>query len=273
MGDKLRLSQIYLNLLVNAVKYTEPGGHIRLEVSENPLPDTTAVELVCIVADDGIGMSEEFQKTMYDSFSRATDNRIEKIQGTGLGLAIAKRMVEMMHGSIDCQSAPGEGTTFTVRITLDAGDVKDLPQHEAVGETAGSNDLTGTRVLIAEDNDLNWEIIQTMLSEYGVQCERAENGQECIQRLNDTAPGTYDLVLMDVQMPVLNGRDAARQLRQSSRADLRSIPIAAMTADAFAEDVQACLEAGMDAHLAKPVDIEKVLVTIRRLKKRPEAKT
>ena len=269
VGDKLRLSQVYLNLLTNAVKYTNAGGAVRLEVQEEPCAEEGKAVLVCSVADNGIGMSEEFQQTMYDSFARAADSRIDKTQGTGLGLAIVRRMVELMGGTVDCASTLGEGTTFTVRIALPTARVEDLPRTAAVPENdADGGDLNGVRILIAEDNDLNWEIIQTMLEEQGIRCTRAEDGQKCIDQLMEAPPDTYDLVLMDVQMPVLNGRDAARWLRRCERADLRSIPIAAMTADAFAEDVQACLDAGMDAHLAKPVDLEKVLATIRRLRRK-----
>lgn len=268
VGDKLRLSQIYLNLLTNAVKYTSPGGHIRLTVREEPSENGSSADLICIVSDNGIGMSEEFQKTMYDSFSRAEDSRIDKIQGTGLGLAIVKQMVELMGGSILCASAPGEGTTFTVRLTLPTAQADDLPKLAVEPDDERTSDLSGIRLLIAEDNDLNWEIIQAMLEDQGLHCDRAENGQLCVDTLESLPPDSYDLVLMDIQMPVLNGRDASRKLRQSAREDLRQIPIVAMTADAFAEDVQACLDAGMNAHLSKPVELEKVLTTIRRLCKK-----
>ena len=262
VGDKLRLSQIYLNLLNNAVKYTRPGGHIRLEMRETPT-ENGLVSLVCVIADDGIGMSPEFQATMYDSFSRAKDGRIDKTQGTGLGLAIVQRMVDMMKGTILCKSEPGKGTTFTVRIPLQTTDHADRP----AAQTAESDDdLQGTRLLVAEDNDLNWEIISALLDEHGILCDRAENGRVCVRMLEDAPPDTYALVLMDVQMPELNGRDAAHEIRKSARQDLREIPIAAMTADAFAEDMQACLDAGMDMHLSKPVEIDKVLRAIRRLR-------
>ena len=266
VGDKLRLSQIYLNLLTNAVKYTQPGGHVALDVSERSAVDGR-VELRCIVADNGMGMSKEFQKVMYDSFARAADSRIDKTQGTGLGLAIAKNMLDLMGGSIACESALGKGTTFTTRVVLSTA----LADSDAVSPTRGQagssgyGSLEGVRLLIAEDNDLNWEIISTMLTEKGIQCTRAENGRECVDLLENSAPGTWEMVLMDIQMPLLNGREAARLLRSSARADLRTIPIAAMTADAFAEDVQNCLDAGMNAHLAKPVDLEKVLAVIWRL--------
>lgn len=263
MGDKLRLTQVYLNLLNNAVKYTDTGGRIHLKVWEEPA-DGGSVTLVCVVSDTGMGMSEEFQKTMYESFTRVSDSRVDKIQGSGLGLSIVQRMVTLMNGTIDCVSAVGEGTTFTVRIPLAAADepIRDAHDFE---EQARAGDLSGLHILIAEDNDLNWEIISEMLGAYGILCDRAENGRECVDRLMASPPGTYQLVFMDVQMPLLNGRDATRELRQSRREDLRRIPVAAMTADAFAEDIQMCREAGMNAHVAKPIEIDKVLSVIRRL--------
>ena len=263
MGDKLRLTQVFLNLLNNAVKYTNPGGTIRLEAREEPT-DSDGVTLVCVVADTGIGMSPAFRETMYDSFTRVADSRIDKIQGSGLGLAIVKRMVDLMQGTIDCASTEGVGTTFTVRIPLTAAPASALPHVGAGNEhPVATGDLNGTHLLVAEDNDINWEIISEMLSIYGITCDRAENGQVCVNMLTAAAPGTYDLVLMDIQMPLLNGRDAARALRAGEREDLRRIPIIAMTADAFAEDVQLCLDAGMDAHVAKPVEIDKALAAIR----------
>ena len=269
-GDKLRLSQVYLNLLNNAVKYTEPGGQIWLEVAEHGTD--TGVELVCRIEDNGIGMSPEFQRTMYDSFTRATDSRIDKIQGTGLGLAIVKRMVELMDGTIQCRSTQGKGTSFLVCIPLEAAEPV-VPEPDRQADGSRQSDLTGMQLLIAEDNDLNWEIIRTMLEDHGIQCTRAENGRECVRMLEEAAPGRWEIVLMDIQMPELNGRDASRELRRSARQDLREIPIAAMTADAFAEDVQACMDAGMDAHLSKPVDLEKVLATLRTLRGQKHSQT
>ena len=264
VADPLRLRQILLNLLGNAVKYTEPGGHVRFDVSEKAVPGRTdRTRLQFIIADDGIGMSEEFQKTMYTSFSRATDSRINKIQGSGLGLAIARQMTELMGGEIQCESAPGRGTTFRVVFelpTASALPMQPAPRTEADGTPGG---LAGMRVLAAEDNDLNWEIIHTMLEEYGIVSDRAENGQICLDILHDAAAPHYDIVLMDVQMPVMDGREATRRLRADPDPALRDLPIVAMTADAFAEDVAACREAGMDAHIAKPVDIKQVLRTLK----------
>lgn len=264
VADPLRLRQILLNLLGNAVKYTEPGGHVRFDVSEKAVPGRTdRTRLQFIIADDGIGMSEEFQKTMYTSFSRATDSRINKIQGSGLGLAIARQMTELMGGVIQCESALGRGTTF--RVVFELPTASALPMQPALRTEADGTpgELAGMRVLAAEDNDLNWEIIHTMLEEYGIVSDRAENGQICLNILHDAAAPHYDIVLMDVQMPVMDGREATRRLRADPDPALRDLPIVAMTADAFAEDVAACREAGMDAHIAKPVDIKQVLRTLK----------
>lgn len=287
IADELRLNQIYINLLNNAVKYTNPGGEISLAVWEETIPgDADRVWLMCKVKDTGIGMSEEFQKNMYRSFEREMDSRINKTQGTGLGLAIAKQMVDMMDGGIRCESKPGEGTTFTVSIPLriaadlstdielNPPEIIETTDAESGSQTDGSKQhdegtkvFEGIRVLIAEDNDINWEIICEQLKEYGVASERAENGQICVDMLRASEEGYYDLILMDVQMPEMNGKEAAQEIRRSDRAYDRNIMIVAMTADAFAEDMQACLDAGMDGHIAKPVDMKKVVEVLQRVKK------
>ena len=264
VADPLRLRQILLNLLTNAVKYTEPGGHVRLDVSEKAIAgQTDRIKVQFIIADDGIGMSDEFQKTMYTSFSRATDSRINKIQGSGLGLAIAHEMTELMSGQIQCESALGKGTTFRVQFELPIAEC--LPAQPAPHNDADTpGELAGMRVLAAEDNDLNWEIIHTMLEEYGIESDRAEDGQRCLDILHDPAVPHYDMVLMDVQMPVLDGREATRCLRADADPALRELPVVAMTADAFAEDIAACREAGMDGHISKPVDIKQMLHTLKQ---------
>lgn len=271
-ADQLRLNQILLNLLTNAVKYTRPGGHVTLDISQLAISnEKEKVRLIAKIKDDGIGMSKEFQKTMYHSFSREQDSRIDKIQGTGLGLTIIKQIIDLLDGNIVCNSSPNTGTTFTVFLDFEtAQNVHYIPpqQEDTIGHVG--SEFKGMRVLIAEDNDLNWEIIETMLEEYDVICDRAENGQQCIDILEDCADGTYDLVLMDVQMPVMNGKDATRKIRKEPRQYLSTIPIVAMTADAFAEDVKACKEAGMDGHIAKPVNIKKVLIQLRNIKQRGE---
>ena len=267
LGDPLRIRQIMINLLNNAVKYTEAGGTVRFEVQQRSVENTPGeVETCFVVADNGIGMTEEFQKTMYSSFSRATDSRINTIQGSGLGLAIAKQMVELMKGTIQCVSAPGEGTVFTVKLLLPAAEEVPEVENTPVEENGQSGEFTGMRVLVAEDNQLNWEILQILLEEYGIEADRAENGKVCVEMLNDPDKAPYDIVLMDVQMPVMDGREATRKLRESSDPYVKNIPVVAITADAFAEDITACMEAGMDGHISKPVDIRQVVPYLRKTK-------
>lgn len=393
IGDEVRINQIFTNLLTNAVKYTPDGGKIAVDLKEEELTDTTVL-LTFAVSDNGIGMSEEYQKEMYSTFSRATDSRVNEIQGTGLGLSICKQMIDLMGGTIQCKSAVNEGTTFTVTLELekaaDTDETLTLPpirllladdddiflesasqtlrdmgasvevatsgsqaveltrqMHEQgtdypmvivdwkmpdldgvetirkiramVGEKvpillvsaydwtqiedaallAGAtgflskpffrssvhreithflehtephpaetgnpaSDLAGMRLLVAEDIELNYEIISDMLKMYGIETQQAENGQVCVDMINSAPEGSFDLILMDIQMPLMNGREAARIIRRSKRQWVRTIPIIAMTADAFAEDVQACLASGMDSHVAKPVDIKKLFYELRK---------
>ncbi len=267
VGDKLRLSQILINLLTNAVKYTEENGKILFEVCEMAIPEQKdTVRLICKVEDNGIGMTEEFQKEMYTSFQRATDSRIDIIQGSGLGLTITRQLVDLMGGTITCQSAPGEGTKFAVSLDFKvAAEEKEMSGEQKNLENQ-ENVFAGMRVLIAEDNDLNWEIIQTMLEDQKIECDRAENGQKCVEILCQMEKPVYDLVLMDIQMPVLNGREATRQIRNCEKEYVREIPVVAMTADAFAEDIKACMEAGMDGHIAKPVDGKQVLYVLKQVR-------
>ncbi len=394
-GDKLRLNQIFINILSNAIKYTQKEGSIWVDLYEEQLntPDHM-VRIKYVVKDNGMGMSKEFQKTMYQSFSRASDSRTNKTQGSGLGLAICKQMVDLMGGTITCDSELGVGTTFTVTVDmpiagteteelclpkievllLDDDEVfletasdtleslgltvtattdsktaiekvesrhtmgedfpfiivdKKLPGmdgievvrqirnivkaeipiivvsaydtstfeeeariagangaiskpffkskvYECISHLIGSGEashyehqndyssLAGTRILVAEDNDMNWEIAETILEMYGISSDRAENGQICIDMLNNAEKGDYSIVLMDVRMPVMDGREATRILRSSEKEWIRSMPIVAMTADAFAEDVQECIAAGMDDHISKPLDMERLLYILHK---------
>ena len=394
-ADQLRLNQIYINILSNAIKYTEPGGSVSVEMREEESARPGCVRLTYVVADTGIGMSPEFMKNMYQPFSRQTDSRVNSIQGTGLGLAITKQMVELMGGTIDCQSEQGKGTTFTVVLdipvaekqredmrldSIDALIVDDdeillrtaadtleslgaaveqaqsgadalrmiVDRHEAgrdysvvivdwkmpdidgiettrqiraeigadlpillisaydwsdiedLAKEAGANgfiskplfrstlydrinallgtepksvepeddysDLAGLRILVAEDNDINWEIISAMLGMFGIASDRAENGRVCVDMMRTAAEGSYTLIFMDVQMPEMNGLDATRAIRALEDPWRSSIPIVAMTADAFSENVTECLNAGMNGHIAKPIDIKLVIKEIRRIK-------
>ena len=394
-ADQLRLNQIYINILSNAIKYTEPGGRVSVDLREENSPASGCVRLVYAVADTGIGMSPEFIETMYQPFSRQVDSRVNSVQGTGLGLAITKQMVDLMGGTIECQSEQGKGTTFTVTLDIPAADRQldemhldpidilivdddeimlktaadtieslgakteqavsglealdmirnrhlsgknydviivdwkmpgidgtetisrirseidsDIPillvsaydwsdieekAKEAgangfvskplfrstiydkintlTGKEAGSiepvddySDLQGMNILVAEDNDINWEIVSTMLSMFGITADRAENGRICVDMLRTSEEGHYELIFMDVQMPEMNGLDATRAIRKLEEPWASSIPIIAMTADAFSENVTECMNAGMNGHIAKPIDIKLVIKEIRRIR-------
>lgn len=263
-ADKMRLSQIYMNLLTNAVKYTEKDGQIRLQLYEEALPERAGyTRLVFCVEDTGIGMTEEFQTQMYSTFTREVKTQVNTTQGSGLGLSIVKQMVELMNGEITCESAPGKGTTFTVTVDFPVLEGCKKDSEEQTAPEAVEN----MHLLVAEDNELNWEIACEMLAGQGVTCDRAENGRECIDMLLKAPAGTYQAILMDIQMPVMNGYEAARKIRRLPDERKRNTIIIAMTADAFAEDVQACADAGMNGHIAKPIDMKKLIAYLTRIKR------
>lgn len=265
LSDRLRIGQIYMNLLSNAVKYTPEGVTVEPEVYEEPFPDKDKIRLVSIVRDNGIGMSEKFMKEMYSQFSRAIDTRVNKVQGSGLGLAIVKKIVDQMNGTIEATSRLHEGTTF--RVTLDVPFIREQEVSETTAEIPFFK-LRPSRIiktlLIAEDNDLNYEILEEQLEMYGIHCVRAVNGKECVQLFEIDPSGTYDAILMDMQMPVMNGLDATRAIRRLPSPESKQIPIIALTANAYLEDVQKCKEAGMNDHMSKPVQIEQIIRTVER---------
>ena len=390
-ADQLRINQIYINLLSNAIKYTEPGGQVCVDMRQEPGETDKTVKLVYVVADTGMGMTPEFMSRMYDAFSRQTDSRVNTIQGTGLGLAITKQMIDLMKGTIDCQSEVGKGTTFTVTLELpladklvdemmlppirvlladddpvlletardtlrsigaeadtvssgqeavrlvsektdyrvvildckmpdmdgieaarqirskvggevpillisayDWSDLEDTAReagvngfiskplfrstlYEKLNEMLGNKnarpelededaDLAGMRILVAEDNDINWEIISVLLQMQGIETERATNGQLAVERMAEARKGEFNLIFMDIQMPVMNGIEATKAIRKLEDPWASHIPIIAMTADAFSENVAECLAAGMNGHIAKPIDMKLVLKEIRRIK-------
>ncbi|SHL49267.1 amino acid-binding domain sensor hybrid histidine kinase [Fibrobacter sp. UWEL] len=262
--DGLRLAQIYGNLLSNAVKYTQIDGRVQFFIWQEKRSDGR-LDLKARVSDTGIGMSEELMKNMYSDFSRGVDTRVNKIQGTGLGLAIVKQLVEQMKGKITVESRLNAGTTFLVSIPVEP--VEHEEEQVEFEETLDVNAVNGMRVLIAEDNELNYEIACELLSEFGLNIVRAEDGVAAVERFSRSPEGYYDFILMDMQMPKMDGLDATREIRKMLRPDAKSIPIVAMTANAFVEDAQACLDAGMDGHLPKPMNVMAVLETIIRLKK------
>lgn len=263
--DNLRISQLYLNLLSNAVKYTPAGGRVKFEIWQ-ALSDTKGmVNLHARISDTGMGMSEEFMKNMYTEFSRAIDTRVNKIQGTGLGLAIVKQIADLMGGSIDVQSELNKGTIFHVVLPIEIIEKTDA-KKEQMDDDFNYEELKGLKVLVAEDNDLNYEIAYELLSEYGLVLSRAEDGAVALDAIDSSEPGYYDLILMDMQMPVMDGLEATREIRKLNREDAKKIPIIAMTANAFAEDALACREAGMNSHVAKPIKVKLLLETILKLR-------
>ena len=264
--DKLRLNQIFTNLLSNAIKYTEEGGSVDIDTWEEESEKEGCVKLIFKIKDTGIGMSKEFVEKMYLPFSRATDSRVNSIEGTGLGLAITKQMVDLMGGTIECESELEKGTIFVVTI--------DIPVDKKVADSSleeqaskEDSDLSSVNVLVVEDNEINWEVISTLLSMNGISSERAENGKAALELIADkNNEGRYTIVFMDIQMPVMNGLDATRAIRKLDSDYARNVPIVAMTADAFSENVTECLNAGMNGHIAKPIDINLVLTEIRKAK-------
>ena len=262
-ADQLRINQIFINILSNAIKYTPDNKQVYIDLHEEPGEKTGYVKLVYVVADKGIGMSPDFMKIMYEPFIRQTDSRINTIQGTGLGLAITKKMVDMMGGTIECESKEGEGTTFTVTLELK---ISENEKNSAAQEETDS-DLNGMKVLVVEDMDVNWEVISTLLEMYGIKCARAENGKTAVDKLRDIKNGDFDVVFMDIQMPVMNGLDATREIRKLENTYAAGLPIIAMTADAFSENVAECIEAGMNGHIAKPIDINNVILELKKIRK------
>ena len=261
--DGLHLKQIYTNLFSNAMKYTPEGGSISIEIFEKELPGTNRVRLVYRISDTGIGMSSEYMKDMYNPFSRAVDTRVNHVRGSGLGLSIVKELVDLMGGHIDVQSELGKGTIFTVSF-----DVPYIEKEKAQPEAEISLDVAeGMHLLVAEDNDLNYEVAEELLAMYGVTCERAENGAICVEKFQKAPEGTYDAILMDMQMPVMNGLDATRAIRVLETGRAHKIPIIGLTANAFSTDMAACLGAGMNQHMAKPFDVKKLLGALIGLKK------
>lgn len=262
--DMARITEIILNLMSNSIKYTNDGGRIHCAISqkEDEREGWCIQELT--VSDNGIGMTREFQKHIYESFTRERSSTASGIAGTGLGMGIVKKLVDMMDGTIDLQSKMGEGTTFRVRIPCRIATQEDTQPKTVENIIGNPEDLKGIRILLAEDNDLNAEIAVTLLSEVGFTVERAANGVECMEMLKDRPAGYYSIILMDIQMPVLDGYNATSNIRLMDDKAKASIPIVAMTANAFAEDREKALSVGMNDHIAKPVDMNKLVPTIRK---------
>ena len=273
LGDPNRLNQVLMNILSNAVKYTPTGGHIRLEVEELPRNEHYA-RYRFVVQDDGIGMSEEFQKTLFEPFTREEKSGTNKVQGTGLGMAITKSIVDLMGGTIHVESTPGKGTRFEVVLEFPIDAEADTVQETQVPpeEEENASPLSGMKFLCAEDNAINAEILEMLLEANGASCTICSNGQEIVDAFTSVKPGDYDMILMDVQMPVMDGLEATRRIRSGENPLGRTIPILAMTANAFLEDMQKSKDAGMDEHLSKPVDISALEQTVKRFRVTPPRK-
>ena len=266
-GDQVHLMQIFSNLLSNAVKYTQEGGKIQFLVEECETKSSVYAKYRFLVSDNGMGMSSDFKETIFDPFTRAEGSVTNKIQGTGLGMAITRNLVEAMGGTIDVESELGQGSCFEVLIDLRIAEDRKvvLTAQEEIDEP-DSNTLKGMRFLCAEDNELNAEILTELLKIEGAECTICENGEEILKTFEKSAPGDYDMILMDVQMPVMNGYEATKAIRRSSHELAKKIPIIAMTANAFSEDIQHSLAAGMNAHVSKPVEMRVLEKTIRSIK-------
>ena len=266
-GDQVHLMQIFSNLLSNAIKYTQEGGEIQLLAEECESNSSVYAKYRFLVCDNGVGMSADFKDRIFDAFTRAENSLTNKIQGTGLGMAITKNLIDSMGGTIDVESEPGQGSCFEVLMDLKIAEDRTvaLAAQEETDEQDG-NILQGMRFLCAEDNELNAEILTELLKIEGAECTICENGEEILKAFEQSAPGDYDMILMDVQMPVMNGYEATKAIRRSSHELAKKIPIIAMTANAFSEDIQHSLSAGMNAHVSKPVEMTVLEKTIRSIK-------
>ena len=266
-GDQVHLMQIFSNLVSNAVKYTQEGGKIQFLVEECETKSSVYAKYRFLVSDNGMGMSADFKDTIFDAFTRAESSMTNKIQGTGLGMAITKNLVEATGGTIDVESELGQGSCFEVLIDLRIAEDRFVSSAEqAEKDEPAGNVLKGMRFLCAEDNELNAEILMELLKIEGAECTICENGKRVLEAFEQSAPGDYDMILMDVQMPVMNGYEATKAIRRSSHELAKTIPIIAMTANAFSEDIQHSLAAGMNAHVSKPVEMKVLEKTIRSIK-------
>ncbi|MDO4459782.1 MAG: ATP-binding protein, partial [Clostridia bacterium] len=260
--DATKLNEIYINIVSNAVKYTPAGGKISASIEEVPCDREGCAYYRTTITDTGIGMSKDFLPLLFDSFSRERNSTVSGIEGTGLGMSIVKKLVDLLEGTIEVESEPGKGSKFTVTLPHKIVDESYAVKSKAVSSKNRQDVLKGRHFLMAEDNELNAEIAMAILGEKGVSVDWAHNGAECVEMLRNNPAGTYDLILMDIQMPVMNGYEATRNIRLMEDTDKSDIPVFAMTANAFEEDRKNAVEAGMNGHIAKPISIEKVVEEI-----------
>ena len=264
IGDSRRLTQIFLNILGNAIKFTQEYGTIEISIVERDCKNYGAVTYDFIFRDNGVGMHEQFIPHIFEPFSRAEDSRISQIAGVGLGMTIVQNLVRMMGGTVNVESSPGEGSQITVTLLLKLS--KPIPEEHKptpVQPASGNALFQGRRILLVEDNEINREIAMEIISETGASVECASNGKKGLERFEEMPERYYDLIFMDIQMPVMNGYEATRAIRKLPRIDASSIPILALSANTFADDIIASREAGMDDHLSKPLEVPRLLASLR----------
>lgn len=269
--DKTRLNQVLLNLLSNAIKFTPSGGSISLKVAQIQKLSQDKALYEIHVKDTGIGMTQNFAEHIFEAFERERTTTVSKIQGTGLGMTISKSIIDMMGGTIDVDTEQGKGTEFTIRLTLKLQTQYDtqneLKQSEVIDELLLTNEelFKDKRLLLVEDNALNREIAYEILSQYGFSIDMANDGAEALDKITNAQPNSYDLIIMDIQMPIMNGYEATRRIRALEDQQLSSIPILAMTANAFDEDRKVAKECGMNGFLSKPINIDEIAQELRRI--------
>ena len=262
MADAVRIREVLVNILGNAVKFTEDGGTIGFEASYHPGGDDRHIMVRYRITDTGVGMTEEFLEHIFDEFSQEENGARTQYKGTGLGMAITKRYVDLMGGTISVDSKKGNGSTLTVELPMELTDESNVQKQEL---PAANANLMGVKILLAEDNDLNAEIAVVQMEELGIQVTRVSDGKEAVKTFADNPPDTFDIIFMDIMMPKMNGYEATEAIRaMQDHPDAHRIPIIAMTANAFAEDVQASIDAGMNGHLSKPIMMEEIVKVIVR---------
>jgi CheY-like chemotaxis protein len=263
-GDRLRLNQILMNIISNAIKYTEKGGYVRYSIAQSDSDREGCNRYTITVRDNGIGMSKEFLAHAFEIFTREKNSTMSKVMGTGLGMAIIKRLVDVMDGKIKIESEQGVGTTVVVDLDLKRRDtLDDTTSGDALEKEADDTILEGKKILVVDDQAVNRVIVKEMLSRYGVIVDEAEDGNDAIRKI-ESADDRYDIILMDVQMPVMNGYEATKRIREMEDLSKASSPIFAMTADAFADDKVKAQESGMNEHIAKPIDIRNTVKLIKK---------
>ena len=264
IGSPGYVKRVMMNILSNAMKYNRENGHIYISCIEIPSgqPETTTMEFVC--RDTGIGMAEEFQKHIFEPFAQEHAGSRTRFSGTGLGMPISKKLIEKMGGTITFESAEGIGTTFVIRVSFKIDPDADKREGQ---KDVSEKSIKGLHILLVEDNELNMEIAEFVLQNEGADVSKAWNGQEAVELFRNSEPGEFDAILMDIMMPVMNGYEATKMIRSLDREDAKEVPIIAMTANAFTEDRIRAKEAGMDEHVAKPVDVELLKKVIHKLVK------